>query len=264
MIPRIRSASIRNYKSIEADTVTLGPFTVLVGRNGTGKSNFVDALAFVSDSLSESVEFAFHKRGGIAAVRRCSLGRPTNISISLDIQLERNVEAEYSFEIAARAKEKFAIAHEKCVVKHFFERQHVYEVEKGAFKTPIAGIRPQLVQDRLVLFAASATPEFRPVYDFLTGMAFYSIVPDKLRELQRPDPGVSLNPDGSNAAAVLKRLRGTEKGRRAYERLCRLVAKAVSGIKSIEHQPVGNSETLRFIQDVGLNQPWTFEALTAC
>ena len=35
---------LKNYKSIAACDVQLQPLTFLVGRNGAGKSNFLDAL----------------------------------------------------------------------------------------------------------------------------------------------------------------------------------------------------------------------------
>ncbi len=65
MVPRIRMVQIKNYKSLAAVSVELEPFTVFVGANGSGKSNFIDALAFVQESLSESVEIAFKRRGGL-------------------------------------------------------------------------------------------------------------------------------------------------------------------------------------------------------
>ena len=49
MIHRYR---VQNFKSILDVTVDLSPVTVLVGRSGTGKSNFVDSLRFLRDVLS--------------------------------------------------------------------------------------------------------------------------------------------------------------------------------------------------------------------
>lgn len=48
MISRVR---ICNFKSLRDVTVHLEPVTVLIGRSGTGKSNFVQALRFVRDYL---------------------------------------------------------------------------------------------------------------------------------------------------------------------------------------------------------------------
>ena len=260
MIPYITRIQIRNYKSISQAVVDLNRLTVFVGPNGAGKSNFLDAVAFIQECLSESVELAFKHRGGRGAVRRRSAGHPTHIGIRLDINLHDNSTASYAFEIAAKPPERFRIAREKCEIQRFMKETQGFEVQDGQFKKEISGIRPKVSIDRLALFAASATEEFRPVYDFLTSMRFYSIVPTRLRELQDPDPGDFLKRDGSNAAAVLKRLTDVDGGKR-YERLCRLLSKVVEGVKSVEYQPVGQKETIKFKQDVGLKDPWTFDSL---
>jgi len=262
MIPRITQVQIRNYKSIAKAVIGLEPLTVFVGPNGAGKSNFLDAIAFVRECLAESVELAFKRRGGIGAVRRRSAGHPTHIGIRMDMELENGLWAAYAFEIAAKPTEQFRIARERCEVRPFMKKSHVFvfDVQNGRFKKEIRGIRPRVSADRLALFAASATEEFRPVYDFLTSMRFYSIVPTRLRELQDPDPGDYLKRDGSNAAAVLKRLAATDETRR-YDRVCRLLSKVVRGLKKVEYQSRGQQETIKFKQDVGQKHPWTFEPL---
>ena len=233
LVGRVREVQIRNYKSIGQATVRMGGLTILVGPNGAGKSNFLDALAFVSDCLTDSVELAFKSRGGLVAVRRRSGGHPTHIGIRLIADLGPNIVADYSFEIAAEKGEQFSVARERCHVATFMGEAHTFDVERGQFNTPIEGIRPSVARDRLALFAASATPEFRPVYDFLTGMRFYSIVPSELRKLQPPDPGDVLRPDGRNAAVILKRIKTESPDH--YRRINSLLAAAVSGIQSADH-----------------------------
>ncbi len=62
----IQRVVLKQYKSIKHCDVRLGLLTILVGANGAGKSNFVDALCFVRD-LRESLDFAFRDRSGILA-----------------------------------------------------------------------------------------------------------------------------------------------------------------------------------------------------
>lgn len=40
----IEQITVRNFKSIRSVTVNLEPVTVLIGRSGTGKSNFLGAI----------------------------------------------------------------------------------------------------------------------------------------------------------------------------------------------------------------------------
>ncbi|MCI0361204.1 MAG: AAA family ATPase [Planctomycetaceae bacterium] len=47
----IKSVTVRNFKSLHDVSVTLSPVTVLVGRSGTGKSNFVNAIRFLREFL---------------------------------------------------------------------------------------------------------------------------------------------------------------------------------------------------------------------
>lgn len=126
------------------------------------------------------------------------------------------------------------------------------------------GIRPRVEPDRLALTVLSALEEFRPVFDFLTGIRRYNLHPERLRELQGPDPGegVVLLSDGSNAAAVLRRISEDDAHNgHIYARICRLLGQVVPGTVSVEPKSLGRKETLEFSQNVGLQHEWHFDAL---
>ena len=72
MPPFITSVDLTNYRSIAGCKVKLGSLNILVGRNGAGKSNFLDALTFLRDATRYSLDQAVRQRGGIAGVRRRS------------------------------------------------------------------------------------------------------------------------------------------------------------------------------------------------
>jgi len=262
--PMLRQVQIRNYKNIAACIVNLERFTVLVGPNGAGKSNFVDALSFVADCLSHSVQLAFANRGGIAAVRRKSGGHPTHIGLRLRLDLADGGWADYAFDLAARRREAFSIARERCVVQSFMGPRHEFEIEHGTFTRQVPGIRPRVQSDRLALTILSAAEEYRPVFDFLTGIRRYNLRPESVRALQDPDPGegLVLLSDGGNAAAVLRRIKEeSSRNGHAYERICRLLGKVVSGTTSVLPKSLGHKDTLEFRQDVGQQHTWRFDAL---
>jgi len=260
----LKEIQIRNYKNIKAAVVGLQALTVLVGPNGAGKSNFVDALSFVADCLSHSVQLAFANRGGIVAVRRKSGGRPTHIGFSFHLDLGDGAQADYAFQVETRHPQELRVAKERCVVQTFMGARHEFVVENGHFVREVPGIRPAIKPDRLALMMVSGVEEFRPVYDFLTEIRRYSLRPDRLRDLQDPDPGEGqeLLPDGSNAAAVLRRIKELGAGNgQTYERICRLLSKIVPGTTSVEPKSLGRKETIEFRQDVGREHPWRFDAL---
>jgi predicted ATPase len=49
----IKKITIKNYKSILDTSLHLSPFTLLIGANGTGKSNFLQFLKAISDVLND-------------------------------------------------------------------------------------------------------------------------------------------------------------------------------------------------------------------
>lgn len=63
----IKWVRIQNFRSLVDVTVELDPLTVLIGRSGTGKSNFVQAIRFLRDSLNDRNMHA-NKLGGLSRV----------------------------------------------------------------------------------------------------------------------------------------------------------------------------------------------------
>ncbi|OGL17401.1 MAG: hypothetical protein A3K12_12630 [Candidatus Rokubacteria bacterium RIFCSPLOWO2_12_FULL_71_19] len=255
----ITEVQIENYRSLAHVVVPLSRLTVLVGPNGSGKSNFTDALRFVADSLNGTLSLALKQRGGIGAVRRISAGHPNNFGVRLRANLSDDPLVDFSFEIAAASPGNFVVRRERCEVRRLFQVNAAYEVQNGEFTAQVPGIRARIEPDRFALTILSATEEFRPVFDFLSRMRFYSLVPDRIREIQDPDAGDVLTRDGSNAAAVLREMK--RNNRDDYDRVCRLLSKVVPGVSAVEYHSLGQKETLKFKQDVGSDWPWTFEAL---
>ena len=65
----IRRLKIANFKSIDAlEIMDLSAFSVFAGSNGSGKSNFFDALDFVSLFLHGGIRFALNTHGGFANI----------------------------------------------------------------------------------------------------------------------------------------------------------------------------------------------------
>src|SRR6185436_15059447 len=113
MIPRLRQAQIKNYRNLGRVVVDLEPFTVLVGHNGAGKSNLVDALAFVGESLSHSPGRALKSRGGSRIVSQWAREESFGLRLRLDLAGEST--ADYAIEIEWD-QEEYRIARERCVV----------------------------------------------------------------------------------------------------------------------------------------------------
>ncbi|HOR78594.1 MAG TPA: AAA family ATPase [Kiritimatiellia bacterium] len=251
---------LNNYKSIKECSVRLGPLAFLVGQNGAGKSNFLDALRLVSDALNTSLEHALRDRGGINEVRRRSSGHPTHFGIRLEWKLPEGTHGIYAFRIGAQKKGAFEVQQEECRI--FAESglgEESYKVENGVVVKAPVEIAPPASNDRLYLVAAAGLPTFRPIYDALSHMGFYNFNPDTIRDLQPPDPGIVLKRDGSNLASVLGVMERDKT--EVHKRVLNFLSKVVPGIQGIDIRHIGKKETLEFRQLVGTNKdPWRFMA----
>lgn len=83
MIKKIR---IQNFRSLRDVTVELDPLTVLIGRSGTGKSNFVNALRFLRDCLN-SRQIDFNSQGGVHRVLHVDYSKES-LTYELDFELD--------------------------------------------------------------------------------------------------------------------------------------------------------------------------------
>ena len=81
--PFVRRVRVRGHKSIAFCDLRLRPLTILVGRNAAGKSNFLDALAFLRDAIEIGVAEAVKRRGGWSSVV-CRTPEAGQIEIGLE------------------------------------------------------------------------------------------------------------------------------------------------------------------------------------
>lgn len=254
----IRRVVLRNYKSIAACDVALAPLTFLVGANGSGKSNFLDSMRFVADSLRTSLDHALRDRGTIKEVRRRSGGHPNHFAVRIDFELAQGAAGHFSFRVGAKPSGGYEVQNEECrlMSKELGEPAAFYQVRAGQV---IASSREQLpasLPDRLQLVAASGLPEFRKVYDALSSIQVYNLNPKEISAMQRPDPGELLRRDGGNASSVLQNLDLATR-----LRIDAYLARIVPGVQSVEPKTLGQQETIEFRQAVrGQQHPWHFLA----
>jgi predicted ATPase len=259
--PFLSMVRIRNYKSIARCAVSLRPLSILVGRNGAGKSNFLDAMRFLADALDTTLEHAIKARGGIEAVRRRSTGHPNNFAVELDLNLSSDRIARYGFEVAARRKGGFVVKREQICHAGTGEVKAHYTIKDGQVVKSSIQNPPPVVEDRLFLVPASGLQEFRPAYDALTSMGFYNLNPEQIKELQSPDAGELLHRDGRNLASVVARLRAENPS--AMDRISLYLRAIVPGITDVARVTLGPRETLEFKQQVrGAEHPWSFYAVS--
>ena len=88
---RLDKITIRNYKSLRDVSFSPSPLSVLVGPNAAGKSNFADAIGFLSEVYSFGLETAIARKGGyenIALRRQRRSKAPIEFEVGITLETE--------------------------------------------------------------------------------------------------------------------------------------------------------------------------------
>jgi predicted ATPase len=261
MNPFIKRMVLKRFRSFPADQVDFDDVTFFVGRNGAGKSNFAAAFAFLADAMVSPLQAVFDKRGGISAVRNRSSGTgyPPNLGLRVDVgAINAAVSGgHFAFEVRATPNYGYQVVHEQCLVRaadgsrRWFDRTTQFETNEG-------GLKPALDPTSLCLPVVGGDDRFAPILRALSAMRTYSIEPARLREMQDPDSGTVLRPDGGNAASVLQELSRCDKS--VLPRVYEILDKIVPDTKSVRCKKHGNKLSLEFTQEVAKDRSLKFEA----
>jgi len=60
----ISELQLKNFRSIHSASITLTPFTIIIGANGSGKSNLVKAIEFIAAIPAVGLSLALSRQGG--------------------------------------------------------------------------------------------------------------------------------------------------------------------------------------------------------
>jgi predicted ATPase len=235
----------------------------LVGRNGSGKSNVADALAFLSEAMEWPLQTVFNRRGGPLSVARRtprspSLLKETSVNFGLCLEFQelsgwdkvfrrRRVDARYSFLININPV-GFQVMREQCIVTANDGSREWFDRTGSKLSSSIELIKDgnlPVTRDALVMPFFGTFPQLAAARDAVRSMAVYAIDPGKLREFQDPDAGRRLVSDGSNAASVLRELMNESD---SYSRLFEILATVVPDLERVRPQTIGRKQHLRFWQ----------------
>lgn len=268
----IRRVRIRNYRSIAYCDVELKPLTVLVGRNGSGKSNFVDAIMFVKDVLRTTFSEALSKadRGGFRSL--LYLGSEPSDTFSIELELifaDRRV-AIYGVEIGDPAVRGYPCVSENLSISDGEQWPQRFRVEEGRIVGSSVEIRSfledvpfqqfvdviaQRATDRPRLIDVAAVSPVGFVQVAIQGAYAYALSPGAMRLVgPSPDDDV-LARDGGNVSAVMARLQA-EVPETVAERISAYLHFIVPGIESVQSEVLSAYKVLTIRQATG-GRTWT-------
>lgn len=224
MKPVIQSLTLQGFRSIAAETVELDNPTFLVGRNGSGKSNIVDAFRLLGEAMESPLRAAIARRGGISELLHRVPGSAQTSRLGIGIGFSRingDVErAHYAFQVKAQPPHGFLVDREQCSVAGRMPAR--FERQGGLSLPGLGGVVPHTEPDALLLPIAGGLQPYAPLVRVLSGVRAYSIDPATLRGNSAPDDGLSLLQDGSNAASVIRAVQQRSQG--DFEAICELLS----------------------------------------
>ena len=215
-VPFISRLRLKNYKSIAQCDVRLGPLTILVGSNGSGKSNFLDALEFLCRAVATSPNQALEERGGLESVLRQVPETCNSFSIEVEAAVpwwpaSPEIVARYGIEIGREqdSTRGIAVLHESGELRGpdgtatFSSGGGRAELSPaGEGSHGVASLEP----DRLFLPVAGTQGAFAQLYTGLTRPRFYHFRTENLRRPQRTSRRAILRRHGDGLGDVLAAL----------------------------------------------------------
>ena len=206
---------LQNFKSYRDATLVLGPFTLLVGTNASGKSNVRDAFRFLhgigrgykladifGGKSSEGSRIWTGIRGGPRAITFQNETRFT-LDVDMNFQQEDQVPSSVTYSIEVEPK---ANAGSPWITQERLRADSEYGnglQELSVHTTSRSSVEysalTQLVEDRNSFKGRHIVIQ---TLDMLRGSRFIEFVPDEMR--QPSFPGQALGDRGENLSSVLK------------------------------------------------------------
>ena len=283
----IEGFRVQNYRALR--DVTLGklssqggapltPFTVVIGKNGVGKSTLFDAFGFVADCLTHDVEQAcdMKQRGGYERLR----SRGTTDSIKFEIYYrEAKGERPMTFELSIALDETgrpfvesevlkqrrkgqkhgrpypfLRLAHGKGMVWAGEEAVEVEGGEEDRSQTLV-----ELTDLRQLGIATLGTlkehPRIKRFRDFLKGWYLSYFYPDAARGLPSAGPQKHLNIHGDNIGNVVQFMEQRENSDR-FKLILKRIAAKIPGVKSIDTKVTDDKRVLLRFNDGAFADPF--------
>lgn len=286
-MPVIEGFRVRNYRMLH--DVALGrfsgdkpskqpltPLTVVIGRNGSGKSSLFDAFGFVADCLNHDVETAceLKGRGGFERLRSQGVSEPIGFEIYYrEAPNERPITYELSIG-TDRSGRPIVLSEVLCQrrkgQKHgrpfpFLRLEHgkgmVWAGEdavESKEQEDNARIPVELTDLRRLGIATLGTlrehPRIQRFRDFLKGWYLSYFYPDAARSLPSSGPQRHLNMHGDNIGNVVQYLEREHRDR--FQKILSRIAEKIPGITRIETHVTEDRRVLLRFNDGAFADPF--------
>ena len=254
----------------------LTPFTVVIGKNGVGKSSLFDAFGFVADCLATDVETAcdMKQRGGFERLRSKGVQEPIRFEIYYrEASKERPITYQLSIGLDKSGRpyvESEVLKQRRKGAKHgqpfpflrlingkgsVWAGEEAVEIEGEEDRTQAV---VELTDPRQLGIAMLGTlkehPRIKRFRDFLKGWYLSYFYPDAARSLPSAGPQRHLNVHGDNIGNVVQFMEREHKDR--FKSILARIASKIPGIAKIDTEVTADKRVLLRFNDGAFNDPF--------
>lgn len=251
----VEEIRLKRFRAFDNARLKLSDLTFLIGRNGAGKSSLLDAFDLLRESVSDSLENALDRRGGLQKVQcvrpNGSGGRAMGLSVvfGIDFAGTRKTKALYGFEINEKSKGRAPQLRESFIASKLssFNRKDD-QIDISLKVSPPSG-------NLLLPLIARTDSLWECVLDTLRNIRPYELSASHMSTAAEIGERSTLTRDGVNAGDVLKAIENTPRHQWVIDRLGIIT----EGIIDVHTEALLGRRVLRFVQNIG-NDELSFDA----
>lgn len=267
--------------SVQPGSVPLMPLTVVIGKNGAGKSSLFDALGFVADCLASDVETACDQkqRGGFERLRSKDSPGPIRFEIyyreapdqrpityELAIDLDKFGRPYVASEVLKQRRKNQKFGQPFPFLRLERGRGSVWagedalqsESENEKKEEDNRKVEVRLTDPRQLGIATLGTlkehPRIKRFRDFLKGWYLSYFYPDAARSLPTAGPQRHLNVHGDNIGNVVQFMERQHKDR--FQAILDRIASRIPGITKIDTKETDDKRVLLRFNDGAFDDPF--------
>ena len=244
----VEELRLKNFRAFENARLSFSDLTYLVGRNGAGKSSLLDAIALLQEAVSDSLENALDRRGGLHNVSRMGAlqsersGFGLALVLLVDLPGRESVRFIYGFDLIGVGSRPYQVEERLAgSTQAGFERIADY------FNAPGRKLDASPPEGNLVLpLVARSDSLWTHFLDAVRGLRAYELSPAQMAEAREIGERTTLLRNGANAGDVLKAL---PEGSQFW--LLERLALITEGIAWVQGDAILGRRVLRFRQQQG-------------
>lgn len=234
---KLREIHLKGYKSIDGkagQVIPLGDVTVLLGANGSGKSNLVSFFTMLNFMTTGAFQQYVGKHG---VSRLLHYGLKQTESISFELKFESDdIQDTYEVKLSHGLPDRLFVSGERVVYhKAGAPKPLEYFLSSGTHEVGLGTDNHETSKILYKLLSEIRTYQFHDTSDTA-----------KIKDRGYVDDARYLRNDAGNLAAFLKMMKQTEKYKKYYDRIVRHIRRVMPQFGNFVLEPVpGNEKYIR-------------------